>query len=174
MTPEPPTRAPASSFPRRLAAVGLLGALGTVLAARAARRRARGPWRVVVEEASMLPGIAPGDWLLVDPTIRAWPPVGSVVVFRDPTDDGLSVKRVAALPGTSVPYAGGFLALGPDEGWLVADATPAATDAAGFGPPIDSTRFGPVALEALVGRVLFRYGPRGRLGLIPPAPAARA
>jgi len=120
----------------------------------------------------MAPAIATGDWLLVDPTPGRWPAVGSVVVFRDPTNGGLSAKRVAASPGARVAYAGGYLALGPDEAWLLADATPAATAAAGFGPPIDSTTFGPVPLDALVGRVLFRYGPLGRIGRIP-RPEAR-
>ena len=120
----------------------------------------------------MLPGIAPGDWLLLDPTVRRWPPRGSVVVFRQPPRDLLAVKRVAALPGERVEYAGGYLELGGDEAWLLGDATPAATAAAGFGPPIDSTTFGPVPLDALVGRVLFRYGPLRRIGRIP-RPEAR-
>ena len=30
-----------------------------------------GPWRVAVEETSMLPALEPGDWLLVDPTTCA-------------------------------------------------------------------------------------------------------
>lgn len=112
----------------------------------------------------MLPDIAPGDWLLVDPTIRRWPRRGTIVLFRDPEDDGLSIKRVAGLPGERVPFNGGYLILRPDEAWLEADATPAVAAAAGFGPPIDSERFGPVPIERLVGRVWFRYGPRGRIG----------
>jgi signal peptidase I len=130
-------------------------------------RRLRGPWRVRVEEASMRPAIEPGDWLLVDPTTRRWPRPGSVVVFREPDGGGLAVKRVSGRPGDRVPFAGGFLALGPDEAWLTADATTARTADAGYGPPIDSGRFGPVPLHLLVGRVWFRYGPLRRLGRIP-------
>ncbi len=116
----------------------------------------------------MLPSIRPGDWLLVDPTVTRWPRRGSVVLFRDPLDDGLSIKRVGARPGERVAFGGGFLELAPDEAWLVADATPALAEAAGFGAPIDSTRFGPVPVSALVGRAWFRYGPPGRpLGPIP-------
>jgi len=115
----------------------------------------------------MLPAIAPGDWLLVDPTTSRWPRPGSVVVFREPDRDALAVKRVAARAGDRVAFAGGFLVMGPDEAWLRADATTAATASAGFGPPIDSNRFGPVAIEQLVGRVWFRYGPVGRIGRIP-------
>jgi hypothetical protein len=112
----------------------------------------------------MLPSIAPGDWLLVDPTVGRWPRRGSVVVFREPTSDVLAVKRVAALPGDSVPFEGGFLHLGPDEAWLTADADPPTAALAGFGPPVDSTRFGPVQLSMLVGRAWFRYAPLGRIG----------
>jgi signal peptidase I len=131
-------------------------------------RRLRGPWRVRVEEASMSPAIEPGDWLLVDPTTRRWPRRGTVVLFREPGSDELAVKRVAARPGERVPFAGGYLVLGPDEAWLTADATTAATHDAGYGPPIDSSRFGPVPLELLAGRVWFRYSPLRRTGRIPP------
>src|SRR4051794_37690019 len=61
--------------------------------------RARGPWRVVVSESSMVPTIEPGDWLLVDPTTRRWPRVGSIVVFHEPDSELLAIKRVAAGPG---------------------------------------------------------------------------
>ncbi len=130
------------------------------------RERLRGPWRVTVAEASMLPALEPGDWLLVDPTIRRWPRRGTLVLFHDPLDGLLAVKRVTGLPGERVPFNGGYIALQADEAWLTADASPDATAAAGFGPPIDSDRFGPVPLELLVGRVWFRYGPRGRIGRV--------
>lgn len=115
----------------------------------------------------MVPAIQPGDWLLVDPTTRRWPRRGSVVVFREPESGELAVKRLEARPGDRVSFARGFLVMGPDEGWLTADASTAATAGAGYGPPIDSNRFGPVPLENLVGRVWFRYGPIRRLGRIP-------
>jgi len=129
--------------------------------------RLRGPWRVTVAEASMLPAIAPGDWLLVDPTTSRWPRPGSVVVFREPETDELAIKRVRARAGERVPFNGGYIVIGADEAWLEADASVAVAAAAGFGPPVDSNRFGPVALEQLVGRAWFRYGPLGRVGLIP-------
>ncbi|MEO5703376.1 MAG: S26 family signal peptidase [Candidatus Limnocylindrales bacterium] len=124
------------------------------------------PWRVAVTEASMLPAIEPGDWLVVNPRVGSWPRPGAVVVFREPISDALAIKRVAAGPGERVRFADGYLTLAPDEAWLVADAPEGATRAAGFGAPIDSTRFGPVSLEQLVGRVLFRYGPLRRFGRI--------
>src|SRR3954466_5706658 len=101
------------------------------------RQSLRGPWRVVVREHSMAPAIEPGDWLLVDPTVRRWPRKGTVVVFREPMSDVLAVKRVAALPGETVPFEGGFIHLAPDEAWLTADADPPTAALAGFGPPID-------------------------------------
>lgn len=128
--------------------------------------RIRGPWRVNVAEGSMLPAIAPGDWLLVDPTTRRWPRPGSVVLFREPDTGELALKRVAGRAGARIPFAGGYLVLGPDEAWLEADAPPRVAEAAGFGAPIDSHRFGPVTVELLVGRAWFRYGPPGRIGRI--------
>ena len=107
----------------------------------------------------MLPAIAPGDWLLVDPTTRHWPRRGSVVVVREPDSGDLAIKRVAAGPGDRVPFADGYLILAEDEAWLLADADEETTRAAGFGEPIDSRQYGPVPLELLVGRAWFRYGP---------------
>ncbi len=151
MTPEPAPKAPASTRPAPARSTPL-------------RERLRGPWRVVVAEGSMLPGIAPGDWLLVDPTIRRWPRPGVIVVFREPDGGGLAVKRVRARGGERVPFNGGYIIVGPDEAWLESDASVSVAQAAGFGPPIDSDRFGPVPVELLVGRAWFRYGPLGRVG----------
>jgi type IV secretory pathway protease TraF len=121
-------------------------------------RRARdGTWRVAVAEESMAPALSPGDWLLLDPTTRAWPRRGSVVVFHEPDSDIMAIKRVAAGPGDRVRIPAGILHLGPDEAWLLGD------DAA---VSIDSRRYGPVRLDALLGRVWFRYGPARRLGPI--------
>jgi len=115
----------------------------------------------------MLPAVAPGDWLLVDPTVRRWPRRGSVVVFREPDTEALAIKRVAAGPGDTVPFAEGYLQLADDEAWLTADADAAVAAAAGFGEPIDSRRFGPVPVELLVGRAWLRYAPLRRFGRLP-------
>lgn len=114
----------------------------------------------------MAPAIEPGDWLVVNPRASSWPRAGAVVVFREPLTDTLAIKRVAAGPGERVRFADGYLTLAPDEAWLAADASEATTRAAGLGPPIDSNRFGPVSVDRLVGRVLFRYGPLRRFGRI--------
>ena len=112
----------------------------------------------------MVPAIEPGDWLVVNPLARSWPRRGAVVIFHEPVSNALAIKRVGAGPGERVRFTDGYLTLASDEAWLVADAGEAATAAAGFGPPIDSTRFGPVTRDLLVGRVLFRYGPLRRFG----------
>lgn len=114
----------------------------------------------------MRPAIEPGDWLLIDPTVVHWPRRGAVVLFREPEGETLAVKRVAAGPGDRVPFADGYLELAEDEAWLLSDASPEATAAAGFGEPIDSRRYGPVQLDLLVGRAWFRYAPLRRIGRI--------
>jgi signal peptidase I len=119
----------------------------------------------------MRPAIEPGDWLLVDPTTRRWPRRGTVVVFREPLTGVLAIKRVAARPGDWVPFADGWLQLDDDEAWLLGDATDEALAARGHGPAIDSRRYGPVSVEALLGRAWFRYGPARRLGRIGTPPA---
>jgi hypothetical protein len=129
--------------------------------------RRAGPWRIAVIEASMTPAIEAGDWLLVDPTVRRWPRVGSIVVFTEPDTGELAIKRVAGRPGDRVPFADGFLHLAADDAWLISDADETTAEAAGFGRPRDSRVFGPVPLRNLVARAWFRYAPISRIGLIP-------
>jgi signal peptidase I len=117
----------------------------------------------------MLPAIQSGDWLLVDPPVAAWPRRGTTVVFREPDTGELAIKRVAARPGDWVPFADGWLQLGDGEAWLIGDATDEAVQQAGYPPPVDSRRYGPVSLDALVARAWFRYWPPNRIGTIPPA-----
>ncbi|HEX7490589.1 MAG TPA: S26 family signal peptidase [Candidatus Limnocylindrales bacterium] len=113
-------------------------------------RARRGTWRVAVAEESMNPALAAGDWLLLDPTCDRWPRHGSIVVFHEPETGILAVKRVAARPGDRVRIAAGTLHLGPDEAWLLGDSAAVS---------LDSRRYGPVPLDALLGRAWFRYGP---------------
>jgi hypothetical protein len=119
----------------------------------------------------MVPSVLPGDWLLVSPLVRRWPAAGTVVVFREPLGGTLAIKRVAAGPGEQVPFAGGFIVLGPDEAWLRSDADEKAAASVGSGPPIDSQRFGPVEVEGLVAKVLLRYAPLRRFGRVGRRPA---
>lgn len=152
---------------RRILGRGAYDRLAGVPSAAVRRaRRLRGPWRIAVVEGSMLPAIEPGDWLLVDPSSSRWPRRGSIVVYREPGGDALAIKRLAGGPGDRVAFADGFIHLGPDEAWLVSDADPTATEAAGFGPPRDSRTYGPVPVADYVARAWFRYGPVGRIGRI--------
>ena len=101
----------------------------------------------------MRPALEPGDWLLVDPTTRAWPRRGTIVVVREPATDLLVVKRVAARPGDTVRTPDGPLVLGPGQAWLLGDAG---------GSSIDSLSYGAVDADRLEGRAWLRYGPAGR------------
>jgi inner membrane protease subunit 2 len=114
-----------------------------------------GTWRVAVAEESMAPALAPGDWLLIDPTCGRWPRRGSIVVFQEPDSELLAIKRVAARRGDRVRISAGILHLADDEAWLLGDNAAVS---------LDSRRYGPVTLDALVGRAWFRYGPAGRMG----------
>jgi hypothetical protein len=98
----------------------------------------RGPWRVAVAEGSMLLDAAPGD--CPDLTVRA----AADRQIREPGGGALAVKRVAAHPGDRavrgrVPHLA-------RRSRLLSDAPAAETEVAGFGPPIDSRRYGPCPL----------------------------
>jgi len=112
----------------------------------------------------MEPAVLPGDWLLVDPTIRRWPRRGTLVVFDEPDGGLLAIKRVAAGPGDRVDLDAGHLILAADEAWLLSDAPLGLLAAETGGAPIDSRRYGPVPVDRLVGRPWFRYGPLRRFG----------
>jgi nickel-type superoxide dismutase maturation protease len=100
------------------------------------------PRRVVVEGESMQPTLAPGDRLLVARTGRVRP--GDVVALRDPRDvTRLLVKRVTSTVGSKLVVHG--------------DNEEASTD---------SRAFGPVEERYLVGKVVRRYGPVTRAGLV--------
>jgi len=123
-------------------------------------------WRVVVAGDSMRPALAAGDWLLVDPTTRRWPRLGTLVVVREPGSELLVVKRIAGRPGDRIAAPDGPRTLGPTETWLLGDAPDVS---------IDSRAYGAVGLDRLVGRAWLRYGPPGRpLGTISRPRPARA
>ena len=107
----------------------------------------------------MRPALEPGDWLLVDPTVQAWPRRGSIVVVREPDSDLLTIKRVAARPGDVIRTATGPIRLGPSEAWLLGDDRAVSRD---------SRTYGPVAIDRLLARAWFRYGPAGRTGRLEP------
>ena len=96
----------------------------------------------------MVPTLLPGDRVLVwrglgplRPPIR----VGDLVALADPRDPGrVMVKRVADVAGAGVSVLG--------------DNETASTD---------SRHFGPVSAAAIHGRVVYRYLPEERRGVLP-------
>ena len=113
---------------------------GSELSLRSAYTRLWPIRRVVVADWSMSPTLQPGDRLLVVGWLA--PRVGDVVVARDPeAPTRLLVKRVAAVDRTGVDLR---------------------VEPGAFGR--DSRRFGPVAREAVLGRVVWRYAPPARRG----------
>lgn len=107
---------------------------------------------VAVQGRSMAPSLLPGDLLLVERltyTMRG-PRPGDVALAVDPaTSKREIVKRVAKVDASGVTLRG--------------DNPAASTDARSFGPlPPSAARW----------RVVARYWPVGRIGRIPPAPAA--
>jgi hypothetical protein len=106
----------------------------------------------------MEPALREGDRLIVAPAgprgllgFRGRPPIGSVVIVE--REGRLDIKRVASEP-RGVQHAGAALGL-----WLLGDHANASTD---------SRSSGPVPLSALRGRAIWRSGPAGRRGRIPP------
>ena len=112
-----------------------------------------GPCRVSVKGLSMAPTLLPGDHLLVRParSLRR----GDLVVVKDPDAQGRwVVKRVAALPGQHVTVDGRRLQAG--SGLVVlGDNAERSTD---------SRHYGAVPLDAVHGRVWYRYAPAPRAG----------
>jgi signal peptidase I len=114
-----------------------------------------GPCRVAVKGVSMAPTLLPGDHLLVRParTLRR----RDLVVVADPDAQGRwVVKRVAALPGETVVVDGRTLTAG-DGIVLLGDNTERSTD---------SRHYGAVPMDAVHGRVWYRYAPAQRAGRI--------
>lgn len=99
--------------------------------------------RVSVTGESMLPTLQPGDRVLALRAGRLL--VGDIVACVDPRDPGrILVKRVAA-----VATGGGYVVLG--------DNTDTSTD---------SRHFGPISSDLIIGRLIFRYMPERRAGVI--------
>src|SRR3954453_22443803 len=98
--------------------------------------------RAEVTGDSMRPGLQPGDRLLVVRAKRLR--AGDVVALTDPRQPArVMVKRVAIV--------------GPEGVTVVGDDPDNSTD---------SRTFGPVPLDLVQGRAVYRYWPQGRRGRI--------
>lgn len=151
----------------------LLGGLITGLS-EASHRRA-----FVIPSASMSPALVPGDRIVVDTRAGARPRRGEIWVFRMP-NGGNGVKRVIALPGDTVEFAGGRVILNGvsrDEHYAMGSVgadMPAQRLAAGEylmlgdsrAASQDSRVWGPVPGEMLVGRADYLVWPTSRAGKI--------
>ncbi|HVM21325.1 MAG TPA: S26 family signal peptidase [Egibacteraceae bacterium] len=134
--------------------VAFQGGLSNVLAVMACMWSI-GPCRVSIKGLSMAPTLLPGDHVLVHPSKRLRR--RDLVVVADPSEPGRWViKRVVALPGQSVVVEGRTLAAG--EGIvLLGDNAERSTD---------SRHYGPVPMDAVHGRVWYRYAPAHRAGRV--------
>jgi nickel-type superoxide dismutase maturation protease len=107
-------------------------------------------WRFLrcsIEGESMRPSLVPGDWVIADRgASRDYRPrAGDVVLASDPRNrERTLVKRVDHVDLHN-------------QVWLAGDNPPASTD---------SRTFGAVPLDAVVGRVRWRYWPIGRLSTV--------
>jgi signal peptidase I len=133
---------------------------------------------------SMEPNLHTNERLVIEKFTYRFhgPRRGDVVVLRDPGGSPeLLIKRVVGLPGERVTLANGRVYI--DGAPLEEPYLDQPTQDGGRSwivPPLsifvmgdnrsasrDSRLFGPVALEELVGRALFRYWPLGEVGPVP-------
>lgn len=119
---------------RRAALLASGGALLALFARRVLGRRFA---RYEVQGRSMLPALAPGDYVIVDYGAyrQAAPRLGDVVLLRDPRDPRREVvKRIRRVAS--------------DHVWVEGDNPAASTD---------SRTYGHVSSENVLGRVRWRY-----------------
>lgn len=136
--------------------------------------------RFEVAEASMVPTLWPGDYL-VAVARRHVPRRGSIVVFQHPRRTGFHlVKRVVGLPGEEVVVRGGQVFLGDVrlvEPWATGPTEPQGTWPLGDDEVFvlgdlrelssdDGRTLGPLPLAAVPWRVWFRYWPPRRAGTL--------
>lgn len=136
--------------------------------------------RYVIREESMLPTLAPGDWVVARRR-SAHVERADIVVFNDPAGSGMSlVKRVIGLPGEHVGIDAGRVTIdgvlladrwangitrpdgvwevGPDEVWVLGDHRAVSAS--------DSRTVGPIPLASIEWTVLWVYWPRDRIGRV--------
>jgi len=135
-----------------------------------------------VPSASMTPTLRPGDHVVVDKLAYRFgePRRRDLVVFRQPDDGGLLLKRIVAVGGQLVGIEDGVLEV---DGRAVRESfvDRRLVDSVYFGPvrvprdavfvmgdrredSVDSRTFGAVPRALIIGRVDLRIWPPGELG----------
>lgn len=133
-----------------------------------------------IPTTSMAPTIVPGDTVIANKGAyrKASPAVGDVVIFPNPEDPNqMWIKRIVALQGQSVEIRDGQIYVDQQlqEGageidssvqFAATEVTPNAVFVLGdnLAKSKDSRQIGPIALNAIRGRVETRYWPPHRSG----------
>ncbi|MCB1247501.1 MAG: signal peptidase I [Acidimicrobiia bacterium] len=156
----------------------IAGAVGATLVAGAALRGMMRRFAIV--EASMVPALEPGDWVLARRRTGS-PERGDIVVYDDPAATNRHfVKRVVGLAGERIGVDGGRVTVNgavladrwaqgltePDgewtipEGhvWVLGDNRPLSTS--------DSRTVGPIGVDDIDWIVVSRYWPTSRVGAV--------
>ncbi len=134
---------------------------------------------------SMEPYLLEGDMVLVSRRFPGGVPRrGDVVAFREPESGGVSIKRICGLPNERIEiidsgvYVNGeplpepYVSRGPSRP-NTGDSVEWKTDEDEFvllgdnrGDSKDSRAFGPVAHDAIAGRVWYCHAPKERRGVL--------
>jgi signal peptidase I len=157
----------------RLPAILIAGAAG--LTVRALYERFR---RFEITEESMWPALQTGDYVVTSRSRRPFRR-GDIVVFESPDRASFYLaKRVVGLPGEDFTIESGRVLINGtpiDESWTADQTGPDGAWALGPGEAFvlgdaratssgDSREVGPVPLEHLRMRIVFRYWPLQRFG----------
>jgi signal peptidase I len=105
-----------------------------------------------IATGSMEPAVFPGDFVIIDKTGKEAVPVqrNDIILFRYPDDRSkLYIKRIAGLPGDSVPIDNGSKAFVPHGTVFVLGDNRAHA--------VDSRSFGPVPQNDILGRARLIY-----------------
>ncbi len=156
----------------------IAGAIGvTVVTAAALRGVLR---RFAIEEASMVPALEPGDWVVAKRRTGDLER-GDIVVFRDPADTGMNlVKRVIGLDGETIGVESGRVTIDgalladrwangltkPDGTWQVPQGHVWLLGDNRGASASDGRTLGPTSTEDIGWVVVTRYWPISRAGAV--------
>lgn len=178
----PPRRRAFIPWPRRVLGLIILAAVGYVFFLFQSGRIST----FVILGSSMLPTLVPGDHVFVDRRMARPIQRDDLVIFQNPTPglgEEVLVKRVVALPGDRLEVIAGHLyvngvreMIGTDGDVVFPVPSDPLPDRLGEGQVLvlgdnrmesqDSTEFGPLAVDAIEGRLTFRYLPLARFGYV--------